>query len=107
MPRCVLGGPLYTMLALVISLVLLQQPPACRDQAAPYLASAEERGESFDLVGAAEMFFDAAGQWCIDAEIAGHYLRGLVAAREAYRHGGSPASLAAVRLAVAAIDARA
>jgi hypothetical protein len=95
------------MLALVVSLALMQQPAVCRDQAAPFLASALERGELFDLAGAAEVFFAASGQWCVDAEIAGHYLRGLIAAREAYRQGGSPESLAPVRLAVAAIDARA
>jgi tetratricopeptide (TPR) repeat protein len=95
------------MLALVISLALMQQTAVCRDQAAPFVASALERGESFDLAGAADIFFAASGQWCIDAEIAGHYLRGLAAAREAYRQGGSPDSLAPVRLAVAALDARA
>jgi hypothetical protein len=95
------------MLALVISFALMQQPAACREQAAPFLASALERGEMFDLPGAADMFFAASGQWCADAEIAGHYLRGLTAAREAYRQGGSPDALAPVRLAVAAIDARA
>ena len=95
------------MFVLVVALSLMQQPVGCRDQAAPFLASALERGELFDLPGAADIFFAASGQWCVDAEIAGHYLRGLSAAREAYRQGGSPDSLAPVRLAVAAIDARA
>jgi hypothetical protein len=95
------------MLALLLSLALLQHPGTCRAQAEPYLATAAERGEAFDLAGASEVFFAASGQWCIEAEIAGHYLRGLVAAREAYKAGGSPQSLAPVRLAIAAIDARA
>jgi hypothetical protein len=95
------------LIALALSLALMQQPAACRDQAAPLLAGALERGEMFDLAGAADLFFVASGQWCIDAEIAGHYLRGLIAAREASRKGGSPDSLVPVRLAVAAIDNRA
>jgi tetratricopeptide (TPR) repeat protein len=95
------------MFALVLSLLLAQEPPACRDQAAPFIASALERGEQFDLAGASDMFFLASGQLCIEAEIAGHYLRGLVAARDAYRQGGSPESLVPVNLAIAAIDARA
>jgi tetratricopeptide (TPR) repeat protein len=95
------------MLALFMSLVLMQDPSSCRVQAEPYMATALELGESFNLGGAADIFFVAAGHWCIDAEIAGHYLRGLGAAREAYRAGGSPESLVPVRLAIAAIDARA
>ena len=95
------------MIALALSLALMQQPAVCRDQAAPFLARALERGELFDLSGAADVLFAASGQWCIDAEIAGHYLRGLIAAREAWRQGGSPDSLAPVRLAIAAIDNRA
>ena len=94
------------MIGLALAGVLLQVNP-CRDQAAPFVAAAVERGESFDLAGAAWTFFVASGQWCVDAEIAGHYLRGLVAAREAYKQGGSPESLVPVTLAVAAIDARA
>jgi hypothetical protein len=95
------------MLALFMSLALMQDAGNCRVQAEPYLASAAERGDLFDLVGAADIFFAGSGQWCVEAEIAGHYLRGLVAARESYKAGGSPQSLAPVRLAVAAIDARA
>jgi hypothetical protein len=90
----------------VIALVAMQANP-CRDEGAPYLASAAERGESFDLNGAVEDFFRAAGFGCGEAEIAGHYLKGLAAARDAYRYGGSAESLAPVALAIAAIDARA
>jgi hypothetical protein len=101
------SDPIFTMLALFLSLALMQAAGSCRAQAEPYLASAAERGEAFDLAGAADVFFAGSGQWCVEAEIAGHYLRGLVAAREAYKAGGSPPSLAPVRLAVAALDARA
>ena len=95
------------MLALAVALALVQGPDTCRAQAEPYVAAALERGEMFDLAGAADAYFTAAGQWCVEAEIAGHYLRGLLAARAAYKDGGSPASLAPVRLALAAIEARA
>ena len=94
------------MLPLLLSLLMLPQA-SCRPQAEPYLANAVDRAEMFDLVGAAELYFGASGQFCVEAEIAGHSLRGLAAARAAYREGGSAASLAPVRLAVAAIDARA
>lgn len=90
---------------LLIALVALQANP-CLAEGAPYLASAADRGESFDINGAVEAFFKAAGFGCGEAEIAGHYLKGLAAAREAYGRGGSAESLAPVALAVAAIDAR-
>jgi hypothetical protein len=89
-----------------MALVALQANP-CRDEGAPHLASAADRGESFDISAAVEEFFKAAGFGCGEAEIAGHYLKGLAAGREAYRHGGSADSLAPVALAIAAIDARA
>ncbi len=95
------------MLALAVALALVQGPETCRVQAEPYVATALERGEMFDLAGAADVYFTAAGQGCVEAEIAGHYLRGLLAARAAYKDGGTPASLAPVRLALGAIEARA
>lgn len=95
------------MFPLLLALALAQDLPVCRSQSAPFTASALERGEIFDLAGAADIFFAASGQLCVEAEIAGHYLRGLVAARDAFKQGGSPESLAPVRLAIAALDARA
>lgn len=95
------------MLVLVLALALAQEIGTCRVQAEPYIESAKERGEMFDLAGAAALYFEGSGQWCVEAEVAGHYLRGLAAARAAYRDGGTPASLAPTRLALAAIEARA
>jgi hypothetical protein len=95
------------MVVLLLALVLGQESPTCRLQAEPYVESALERGEMFDLDGAADIYFAGSGQWCVEAEIAGHYLRGLLAARAAYKDGGTAASLAPTRLAIAAIDARA
>jgi len=93
------------MLPLVFAFVLLQHQP-CRDAAAPHLASAAERAETFDLAAAADAYFAAAGFGCAEAEIAGHYVRGLAAARDASRVGGSIESLAPVAHAMAAIEAR-
>lgn len=95
------------MLELILALALIQEPGTCRVQAEPYIASALERGEEFNLAAAAEIYFAGSGQLCVEAELAGHYLRGLLAARAAYKDGGSEASLAPTRLAIAAIDARA
>lgn len=92
---------------LVVALALMQDAGTCRVQAEPYIASALERGEMFDIAGAADVFFAGSGQLCVEAELAGHYLRGLLAARAAYRDGGTAASLAPTRLAMASIDARA
>jgi tetratricopeptide (TPR) repeat protein len=95
------------VLGLIVALALAQEPDTCRVQAEPYIESALERGEMFDLVGAADIYFAGSGQLCVEAELAGHYLRGLLAARAAYKDGGTAASLAPTRLAIAAIDARA
>lgn len=91
------------MVALVISLLVLQDLP-CREEAAARMPSAVSRVEAFDLAGAAALYA-AAGSGCADAEISALYLRGLVAATEAYRQGGSPQSLEPVTRAVAALDA--
>lgn len=95
------------MATLIVLAVLLAQDVPCRDAGAPDLALAAERGEAFDLAGAAAAAFTAAGFGCVEAEIAGHYLRGLLAAREAYRQFASAASLAPVMIEVSAIQARA
>lgn len=68
---------------------------------------AAERGAAFDIRAAADAYFTAAGLGCTDAEVGGHYLRGLAVARDAYAQGGSPESLAPVTQALATLDARA
>jgi hypothetical protein len=49
---------------------------------------------------------DETAQACAQGEVAVLYLRGLVAAREAYAFGGSPESLAAVRTTIATLESR-
>ncbi len=92
------------MMALLASVVWLQQA-ACAGPAGAAMTAAAARVEVFDLAGAAEQYAAAASAGCADAEVAGIYLQGLVAARAAYREGGSPEALIPVRAAVAALDA--
>jgi hypothetical protein len=92
-----------TPLFLALSLLQALQCPA---EAAREVESAVARGEAFDLVGAANAYFTAASRGCAEADVAGHYLSGLVAARAAHAQFGSRESLMPVRDAIALIDAR-
>lgn len=93
------------MLALLIWL-LAAQAPSCTGEAVRYVTLARARAELFNLQGASDAWFTAAGFGCAEADVAGHYLRGLVAARAAYAAGGSAVSLEPVKQAVAALEAR-
>jgi len=73
--------------------------------AAALLQEAAARAAAFDLAGAAELLKDAASRGHADAPIAALYIRGLIDAREAFREGGSPGSLASVRDAIASLQA--
>lgn len=94
------------MIAPWMTLMLLQ-PQMCSGEAARHVERAAARAEAFDLAGAAAGYFAAAARGCADVEVTGHYLRGLAAAREAYRHGGSAESLAPVVQAMAQLEVRA
>jgi hypothetical protein len=90
------------MIALLVALALGQSP--CANSAA-LIASAHERAVLFDLRGAMTgLAADLSS--CGDASVAYWYLHGLIAAREAYRFGGSPESLEPVKAAVAELAAR-
>ena len=73
--------------------------------------AAEERGSrlAFELRLEASVaaYADAARLGCGDAATIAVYLRGLQAARDAYRAGGSESALAPVRTAIATLDAQA
>jgi hypothetical protein len=92
-----------TPLFLALSLL---QPLPCRADAAQHVAAAVARGDVFDLIGAANAYFTAAAKGCVEADVPGHYLRGLMAARDAHAAFAAPGSLAPVRDAIALIDAR-
>jgi len=94
---------LVTGLVLPVVLAVGQSTCGGRDGAA-LLAEALERASLFDLPGAAARAEDARARGCDEAAVAGIYFRGLVAAREAARFGGSPESLQPVVRAVAALD---
>lgn len=56
--------------------------------------------------GSAALLRDDTAQTCARDEVAVLYMRGLIAARDAYGFGGSPESLAVVRSTIAALEAR-
>jgi hypothetical protein len=91
------------VLGLVALTLLLQDAPCVA--AAETMAAATARATAFDLRAAPDLFAAGAALDCPDADVAAHYLRGLIAARDAYARGGSPESLAPVRDAIAALDA--
>lgn len=91
-------------IAFIVSLGLLQLPD-CSLPALKVLAEASVRAQEFDLSGAADLLGTATTDGCADAKTAQAYLRGLIAAREAYRYGGGDNSLAPVREAASSLAA--
>jgi hypothetical protein len=91
------------MLSIVIAM-LLAQLQGCDSNGKALVATAQARADAFDLSGAADAFASAAAAGCNEARLPAVYLRGLVAAREAYRFGGSPESIAPVERALAEMD---
>jgi len=91
------------MLTVVIAM-LLAQPQGCGGNGKALIATAQVRADAFDLSGAADAFASAAAASCNEARLPAVYLRALVAAREAYRFGGSTESIASVERALAELD---
>jgi cytochrome c-type biogenesis protein CcmH/NrfG len=87
----------------LLTAVMLAQPAACIG-AAPALAGARERAAALDPDGARARL-EQAPAGCADAQAALWFLRGLAAAREAYRVGGSPESLEPVKRAMEEVRA--
>lgn len=79
--------------------LLLAQPSSCDG-----IADAQKRAEAFDLLGAAQRLQAAVMSGCTDAVLPSIYLRGWIAARDAYRVGGSPESLRPVVRAIAMLQ---
>ena len=84
-------------------LLLVLQATACGGQAAALMTEARARVDAFDVPAAVAALTRAAGRGCLEADAAAAYLAGLQAAREAYRFGGDPSSLAPVRAAEATL----
>jgi hypothetical protein len=91
------------MIAVVIALTLAQTS-ACSPEAATLMQTATERAAAFDLAGAAQRLQAAVMSGCTEALVPSVYLRGWIAARDAYRVGGSPESLRPVSQSVAMLQ---
>lgn len=85
-------------------LIALAQTP-CPPDAMRLMAEASSRAEELDLPGAADRMRIAASSGCAGAQVAALYLRGLVDAREAFKLGAPPESLAPVREAITSLQA--
>lgn len=83
---------------------LLAQSTTCTGQAA-LIASAQSRAAAFNLASAADAFEAAVAAGCREARLPALYLRGWIAARDAYQFGGSTESLAPVRKVLDDLDA--
>lgn len=91
----------------VLLALALAQSPRCGPDAAALVTAATDRSAAFDLAGAALRLQSAVMAGCADAEMPSIYLRGWMAAREAYRTGGAVESLVPVRNAIQLLRARA
>jgi hypothetical protein len=91
------------MIAVVIALTLAQST-ACRPDAIALMNTAAARAAVFDLAGAAQRLQAAVMSGCAEAALPSIYLRGWIAAREAYRVGGSPESLRPVIQSIAMLQ---
>ena len=87
------------MTALLVALMLAQEPGCAA------VAAAKARADVFDIRGALERLDAASRSGCANARTQSTYLRGWLAARGAYRAGGSPESLTDVDAAVASLSA--
>ena len=71
------------------------------------IAEAQVRAAEFDFAGARDVLTPWAASRDTDAHVAAIYMMGLIDAREAWRQGGSPESLAPVRDAISSLEAAA
>ena len=90
------------MIVWLVALTLAQSP--CSNDSAA-MAAAANRAAMLDLQGATKRLA-AEMKACPEIAVAYWYVHGLIAAREAYRFGGSPESLEPVRQAMAELQSR-
>jgi hypothetical protein len=84
--------------------LVLAQAAVCTGKSGALMASAQSHADAFNLIAAAETFESAIAAGCPQALLPALYLRGWIAARDAYRFGGSPESLAPVRKVLDQLD---
>jgi len=89
------------MIALIFAVALAQSP--CVDHAG-LMSVAADRAAVFDLKSATTRL--AEGIECPEIAVAYWYVHGLIAARDAYRYGGSAESLGPVKLAIKELESR-
>jgi hypothetical protein len=90
------------MIALIVAVALAQSPCAAHSAR---MAEALERAAVFDLKGATTRLGQDIND-CPESAVAYWYVHGLIAARDAYRYGGSPESLEPVKFAMAELESR-
>ena len=86
-----------------VGLLVSQTIAACAPGASGVAARAEARARVLDVAGAIALYEQAAEAGCGGARVSAVYLRGLQAARDAYREGGSEPSLVPARAAEAVL----
>ncbi len=87
----------------VLLALALAQASQCSPEAVALMKAATGRAAVFDLTGAVQRMQAAVKSGCADAMLPSLYLRGWIAAREAYRVGGSPDSLRPVLQSIATV----
>lgn len=92
-------------MALAFSVLAVSAQPGCSPDAMVVLSRAAVLAAEFDLTSAAAQLEAESVAACEAAQIGIRYARGLMAAQEAFRRGGSFESLAPVRQAIAGLDA--
>jgi hypothetical protein len=93
------------MIALAFGMLAASAQPGCSPDAMAVVNRAAVMAAEFDLAGAAAQLEAESVAGCEAAEVGIRYARGLMAAQEAFRQGGSFESLAPVRQAIAGLDA--
>jgi hypothetical protein len=84
--------------------LVLAQGAQCSPEATALMKTASERAAVFDLAGAVQRMQAAVMSGCPEATLPVLYLRGWIAARDAYRVGGSPESLRPVSQSIATLQ---
>jgi tetratricopeptide (TPR) repeat protein len=93
------------MIALAFSMLAASAQPGCSPDAMAAVNRAAVLAAEFDLAGASAELEAGNFGGCETAQVAVRYARGLMAAQDAFRRGGSFESLAPVRQAIAGLDA--
>jgi len=89
---------------IALLVLVLAQGRQCTPEATALMKAATERAAVFDVAGAVQRLQAAAMSGCADAILPALYLRGWIAAHEAYRVGGSPESLRPVLQSIATLQ---